>query len=146
MKTISTCLAALLALCLNAQTTFNKACSSTSTDYGYYSIQTSDGGYLFTGLDPSVNLGDMLVIKTDVSGNITWKKSFGTTNDTEEGLCALELNSGEYIIGGYTMPLSTGNPDAYFIKISSAGTLLFSHKFGNSTEYEWIFGITKSGD
>jgi gliding motility-associated-like protein len=80
-------------------------------------LQTSDGGYLFTGNSYSPisgeksenNLGEeqMWTIKTDINGVVLWDKTLLNGGHDEIGL-GLELNDGCYLFGTQTYSPAVG--------------------------------------
>ncbi len=108
-------------------------------------ISTPDGGQLFVGesysddQDASANYGsaDLWVVKTDAQGNIMWEQNYGGA-DTEWGYKAISTADGGYLIASVTLSNNgdvSGNHgahDAWILKISSTGTLLWQHCIGGS--------------
>jgi cysteine-rich repeat protein len=64
-------------------------------------VQTSDGGYVAIGhaAEGSGNQLDMLVIKTDGSGNQEWMTRIGTAGQMDIGIAIAETSSG-FVAGG----------------------------------------------
>ena len=74
--------------------------------------QTHDGGYVFvgttsspdgdvSGLYANEHWGDAWVVKLDNTGNITWQKTIGGT-DQEFGEVLLQTSDGNYLVAGST--------------------------------------------
>ena len=103
--------------------TFNFIPSFISTAYAV--IQVSDG-YIIAGTTgpSSVDL-DVYLFKTDLSGNLLWKKSIGDTV-TDVGSSVIQVSDG-YIIAGTTG--SVGNLEAYLLKTDLSGNLLWEKNF-----------------
>jgi hypothetical protein len=92
------------------------------SDAGNSVQQTTDGGYIVTGVK-AANNGDLYLIKTDASGKAVWEKTFGA-NGSDSG-SAVELTSdGGYVIVGATssVPPEKGGSDVYFLKTDADGT------------------------
>ena len=93
-------------------------------------IQTSEGGYMMVGWifpDDQSNQSDVLLIKTDASGDTLWT-NIVQGEDYEIGYCVRQTTDG-YIVAGQTK--AAGEPyDALLIKINSSGELLWSKTFG----------------
>ena len=101
--------------------------------YGNCVAQTSDGGYIMVGWifpDEQDIQSDVLLIKTDSSGDTIWTKIIGE-EDYEAGFCVRQTADG-YVIVGQTKP--KGSPyDALFIKTDLSGEVIWIKKFGG----EW---------
>ncbi|UPT67357.1 MAG: hypothetical protein M0D57_01290 [Sphingobacteriales bacterium JAD_PAG50586_3] len=92
----------LLKLNSNGTVAWSKAYGAAGTaDFGYAVRQTTDGGYIIAGLTASIGAGarDVLLIKTDATGNVTWSKSFGGASD-DEARSVEQTSDGGYIVGG----------------------------------------------
>jgi len=91
----------------NGNLLWQKNFGGSGDDYGHKAVQTSDGGYIVTGMsgsndgDVSGNHGnnDLWTVKLDSGGNIEWKKCLGGSE--EEGATAIEQTTdGGFIIAG----------------------------------------------
>lgn len=104
-----------------------------SSDASASSIQqTSDGGYVFTGYISNYGAGgdDIYLVKTDSSGNISWTKTFGGSNDDDASSVAI-TNDGGYIISGVTKSFADSTGDVYLIKTDASGNLQWSKAYGS---------------
>jgi hypothetical protein len=123
MRTLKLTIAVLtLSLTSQAQT-FNKVVGASGNQQAEKVINTSDGGMLFIGTCDD-NGDDVLVIKTDVNGNISWQNRYGTAGQ-EGGLCVTQIASGDFIIGGYSAL------DALLLRITSSGSLVDMRTYGD---------------
>jgi hypothetical protein len=97
--------------------------------------QTTDGGFLVTGSTDSYGAGakDILVIKTDSSGNSSWMKVFGGfANDI--ATTAQQTADGGYIIGGGVNSFSfNSTTDFFLIKINAAGVMSWTKGYGGAS-------------
>ncbi|MEL6865928.1 MAG: gliding motility-associated C-terminal domain-containing protein [Bacteroidota bacterium] len=108
--------------------------------------QTRDGGYVMVGYSRSgnnqvnQNAGewDIWVIKTDPLGEIEWDKVLGGSG-SDEANTIRELEDGGYIIAGSSTsddgPLTgvnQGFEDAWVIRLSENGTLVWERNYGGS--------------
>ena len=103
-------------------------------EWGHYVQETNDGGYVVIGdtrLNSSSSIPlDILFVKLDSVGNISWKKKFGSNFYSERGLSGQQTTDGGYIIGGYT---SLNGDDMIMIKTDEQGDSLWSKKFGGNS-------------
>lgn len=114
-------------------------------DVGYSVQQTTDGGYIITGLEATIVDTDVLLIKTDEDGNKLWERNFGKVTDNEEGMSVQQTSDGGYIIAGITVPLFTGNPDAWLIKTDSNGNIEWDKTFGGAN-LDIFFSVQQTTD
>lgn len=105
--------------------------------------------YSHFGTDSIISNGqrDVFVAKYDTLGNYIWVKSFGGTGDDEGTDIAVDdngnvivvgiMNSPEMIIGNDTLSNILGNsPKSMFIKLTNAGTPIWSKQLNAETAYE----------
>ena len=115
---------------------WNQAFNAIGHGVGYSVQQTSDGGYIiaaYTGSPPGAGQSDVLLIKTDSSGNVAWNKTFGGT-DHDYGWWVQQTSDGGYIIAGDTSSYGAGGRDAWLIKTNSSGNLAWNKTFGGSMD------------
>ena len=106
---------------------------------GYSVQQTTDGGYIVTGLRKDVLVPpDVWLIKTDENGEEEWSQTFGGEG-FDVGHSVQQTNDGGYVVTGFTEyfeldisgSIVNSNSDVYLIKTDSEGTL--SSSFNIST-------------
>jgi len=131
---------------------WNKTYGGTADDRGQSIIQTQDGGYAILGSsfsndeDVGENAGqeDYWLVKLDVSGNISWQKSFGYQG-TDSGISVIQTNDNGYLITG-TLDVTASNGegnsgsrqsqhaggDYWVIKLDVSGTIEWSRFYGGN--------------
>jgi hypothetical protein len=82
-------------------------------------IETSDGGYAIAGQVSE----KIALIKTDVTGNLEWFKTYGEANRYHEALSIIQTNDGGYALG------CSSNVDFNFLKTDSIGNIEWSKGF-----------------
>lgn len=107
---------------------------------GYHAIQSADGGYLMVGEIHGFGAGlaDVYVVKTDSNGKLIWSRTYGTS-EADYSEAVLETSDGDFVIVGFTEATNVDLRDAYMLKISDSGTLIWSKTFGG----ESIDALTK---
>lgn len=109
---------------------WNKTYSRTAGhDYGRSMIQTSDGGYAIAGQTDYFGSGDAWLIKTDITGNLVWDKTYDG-NDSDFASSLVQASDEGYALAGQTDFWGSG--DAWLIRTDSGGSELWNETFGGS--------------
>jgi len=106
-----------------------------TADYGWYVIQTNDGGFLAAGATSSYGDGSYngYLVKTNSAGVVQWTKVFGGSgSDYFNGMS--KTRDGGFIITGATSTNSFGSSDLWLLKFDSNGDTLWTKQFGKPTE------------
>src|SRR6202008_91915 len=171
VKNINVKLICLLILCVFvsfAQPTIQwQKCYGGSVAEGAYStIPTSDGGYITIGDSRSVDLDitgphgvnptlDIWILKTDILGNMQWKKCFGGSYyDVAPSI--IQTADGGYIFAGTTSstdgdPIGqhgpvASTPDAWVVKLDASGNIQWQRCLGGSgSDYGRMVRQTSDG-
>ena len=124
-----------------------KTFGGTEWDVGYSVQETTDGGYIVTGLTSSFgNWSDLYLIKTDGSGNEQWFKIFGGTY-LDIGESVQQTNDGGYIITGATSSFGNGSEEVLLFKTDGNGDSLWTKTFGGSDmDEDWGNSVKQTND
>jgi len=106
----------------------------TNDDSAYSIQQTSDGGYIVTGVTESYTLGseDIAIYKLDSNGNKAWFKHYGGTQP-DWGYSIQQTSAGDYIVAGRTESFTNGNYDFAIYKLDSSGNKVWFKHYGGSS-------------
>jgi len=117
--------------------------------FGRYFIETSDGGFLFTGAYVDVGWlnSEVFILKTDSLGNLEWMNNFGGPM-YDDAFSSIETTDKGFLTLGLTRSFGFGNSsnrDDLLVKWDSLGNYQWHKTFGSSDE-EIGVGITKCFD
>lgn len=120
-------------------------------------ITTTDGGFIGIGHTSSNNGdvsgnhgdGDAWVVKTDAEGNLQWQKCYGGSRD-DYGLVIVADPSGYTFSGAESsrdgsFENNFGDYDAWIVKISSTGNIVWQKNYGGS-RFDEAGGLTRNDD
>lgn len=128
-------------------TLWTRTIGGIGTELFYRVKQTTDGGYIAVGYSQSFGhvAGDVLLVKADASGGVTWSKVFGAgTANGEKGSDVIQTNDGGYAIAGIYNATSSVS-DILVIKTDANGNLQWNQRFDNGNT-DWGTGIDQSMD
>lgn len=139
MKEVVSLLKAGVILCLfystlyaQPDTLWTKTYGSTGWDYGWCVQQTSDNGYIITGMtDPLISDYDIHLIKTDEDGDTLWTRTYDKST-WDEGWVVRQTADNGYAIVGQTGLYGTSSRDLYIIKTDEYGDTLWTRTYGGT--------------
>ena len=111
-----------------------KSYGGSSDDGSFFSVvqQTTDGGYIMAGDTTSFGAGssDILVIKIDATGSITWQKTYG--GGLFDGVSFMQqTNDGGYIVAGNTVSFGLASMNnIWVLKLNPVGSIIWQKAYG----------------
>lgn len=102
-----------------------------SSERFYEGIKDRNGDIIMVGYYNMGSNYDVLVIKTDVQGNVKWYKIIGDTYTDEIALSVTQDVYGNYLIVGFTRDISETN--IYIVRLSEEGELQWVRTIGGIT-------------
>jgi len=130
---------------INGDTIWTKTFGGAADDYGYSVQQTTDGGYIITGVTYSFGIGngDVYLIKTDSTGDSLWTRTYGTS-ENDVGYAVRQTVDGGYIIGGAGYWILLGY-DFYFIKTDENGYVIWD-QYNGSLNDDFAHSVQQTHD
>ncbi len=101
----------------------------TQNDFGRSVQQTTDGGYIITG----VGFNDVIIVKTNSNGDQIWVKNYGTQIYGDLGESIQQTIDGGYIICGFTVDVINQDRNIYLIKTDPQGDTIWTKTYGSSS-------------
>jgi hypothetical protein len=123
-----------------------KTFGGSNTDVGRSVQQTSDGGYIVSGITSSYGAGDkdIWLIKADSSGNRDWDVTFGGS-EYDRAFSVQQTNDGGYVIAGETSSYGAGGVDIWLIKADSSGNKEWDKTFGKEND-DGAYSVQQTSD
>ncbi|MFT5780605.1 MAG: hypothetical protein ACI837_003568, partial [Crocinitomicaceae bacterium] len=130
---------------VNGSLLWSRSYGGTSFDGANSLIQTTDNGFALAGYIESAGAGfwDILLLKTDSLGQLSWSKAYGTAN-FDYGQDLLQTLDSGYLISGYSDGFYTGDNDIYIIKTDSIGLSSCQTMNGNLVQADPVTIVTTS--
>jgi hypothetical protein len=99
---------------------------------------TADGGYIITGeVGVPCMTTDIVVIRTDNSGNQQWSVQYGYGHNYDEAECIVEMPDHSFLIAGTsTMDYQPYLKYMHMRLFSAAGDSLWSHEYYETSRYD----------
>ncbi len=118
----------------NGDTLWTRNFGGTYFRWGYDVCQTSDHGYIVVGnnYNTSGSSSDLILIKTDSTGNLLWSKTYGGTSF--DAASSIKLTTDGGIIAGYTNSFGVYGSDVLLMKTDINGNVVFAKTFGTGSE------------
>ena len=143
---------------LYGDTMWTKTYGGTGTEWISQILESSDGGYLFTGPTTS-NDGDVWgnhgdydywLVKTDLYGDTLWTKTYGGT-DSDNPNSVIETSDGGYLLAGYAtsndgdVSGNHGDWDCWLVKTDINGDTIWTKTYGGMWE-ELAYDVIETSD
>ena len=102
-------------------------------DEGAFVTETSDGGFVVTGLTSTLGAGggDLFLAKFDSSGNFLWARTLGGSSQ-DWGVEVIQASHGGLVVTGWSHSFGAGGDDLLLAKFDSSGTHLWTRTLGGA--------------
>jgi hypothetical protein len=138
----------VLKLDVTGNVTWQKTYGGQYSDEARSIQQTSGGGYIVAGETGSFGAGleNFWVLKLDVTGNVTWQKTYGG-DILDEARSIQQTSEGGYIVAGWTLSFGAGDYDFWVLKLYSNGNVTWQKTYGGGgVDIAMSIQQTSSGD
>ncbi len=116
---------------------WHQTIGESNVEAGMSVVEAADSGIVAVGYTNSEGAGgyDVWLVKTDLNGNVLWKKTYGGP-DWDFGNWIANTADGGYIVTGSTQSYGAGNKDIYLIRLNANGDSLWTRTYGGADEDE----------
>ncbi len=140
------------------QVIWNQTYGGPDHDGGFCVKQTTDGGYIITGLKGwsfgGTDNPDLWLIKTDIDGHVEWTQTYGGP-EWDSGKCVEQTTEGGYIVIGVTGSSGdvetesndASDQDVWLMKTDATGQVVWNQTYGGP-DYDlgsWVEQIVDGG-
>src|SRR4030042_1157824 len=110
---------------------WQRAYGGMNVETGYSAQQTLDGGDIVVGGTGSFGAGnsDVVVLKLDTNGTISWQKTYGGTN-FDYAYSVIQTVDGGYIVAAATQSFGAGSMDCWVLKLDATGNVTWQKTYG----------------
>lgn len=146
MKYLITVAALLCFFGLQAQFIGQKLIGGSQVDHFTDVQETSAGDFIAVGNTGSIGAGnaDFWIVRLDPNLDTIWTFVIGGAQN-DGALSVVETVTGDFVVAGYTESFGSGGRDAYIVKLSSTGSLLWTKVFGYS-QSDLVYDIIETSD
>ncbi|NPA48128.1 MAG: CGP-CTERM sorting domain-containing protein [Thermococci archaeon] len=131
----------VLKLSPNGSIIWQKAYGGLYTDIASGVVTAPNGDVIVAGTTTSFGcLGeDVWVFKLSPNGSVIWSKLYGESNADEANGIVLTPNK-ELVVAGVTSSLGVGNYDAWMLKLTMNGSIIWQRVYGGK-RLDWINSV-----
>ena len=119
--------------------------------YANDAFETQDGGFLVVGSAVGIGKGfygsdhhHLMLLKLYSNGKQEWLKTYGGIR-IEDGYAGVQLDDGNYLVGGRGTISSYGGITMWAMKINTDGSIIWQKTYGKNSSSE-IYDIKKTND
>jgi hypothetical protein len=112
----------------NRNLIWTKTYGDSSAERAYALQQTTEGGFIFSGMTSSMGAGffDFYLVKTDSNGDTIWTRTFGGTHQ-EQAYDVKQTADGGYVLAGYSYSYHVAQADFWVVKTDGNGLVPIQH-------------------
>jgi hypothetical protein len=135
-----------LSLAAGAQSSWSNYYAGASEEAFSNVLPMADGGYLACGWTLSSGAGgyDGWLVRTGPAGDVIWQRAYGGPQGESISEVIL-LEDGGFLAVGYTSSYGAGDDDAWVLRLTSTGSIVWQKTFGGPDE-DWAGRAESAGD
>lgn len=125
----------------NGKKLWEKVYPINGNDYVLGLIHTSDNQLLISGYTGTAGAYDILLLKVQLDGTITWAKKYDLGGSNDYGRGVIEDGNGDYVVAFRTNKADS-KYDVGLLKVNNSGGVIWAEYFPNNAVLEWTWGLT----
>jgi outer membrane protein assembly factor BamB len=104
----------------------------------------SGGLYLVTSVSDPMHIGALAIVKTDSAGRVAWTRSYSTLSESlpYASEAVVDGHGNLYVAGVTNLPGAGGWTEAFVVKLSARGDLLWERTWGRAVEASMAVALT----
>jgi len=124
---------------------WNKKIGPATWKWGFSTIELKNGDLLTCGKHTILGFDQILLVKTDMLGNVIWERTLGDSKISEEAYSIKQNTDGTFTITGLTTGTNNSQIDAILFKVDQEGGLLWYKRFG-SPRWDYGYNLIKDAN
>ena len=110
---------------------WQNAYGGSRANYALSIAKTSDDGFVVAGWTSSFGAGgeDAWLLRLDKTGGVIWQKAYGGTGE-DVATSVGQTFDGGFIVAGFTNSSGAGGQDAWVVKLTSTGNIVWQKTYG----------------
>ena len=129
----------------NGSVAWSRTYSNGTNDRAASIVELKFGGYAILGTTDAGGTVDLLLIKTDASGNEQWRHTYGIPGIEEKAGRVIQTSDGSFVLVGSSGP-NTSDWDVYLVKTNDQGAQTWAQRLGASGVNEYGYSVLQNTD
>jgi uncharacterized delta-60 repeat protein len=115
----------------SGDTVWTKTFGGAHYDEGAFTIENTDGSFMFVVRDSSAGFGDVdiRIVKTTGTGSVIWDRNYGG-DKKDTGKMIQKTSDGNFIVAGHSRSFGWQTPNMWLLKLNQSGDTIWTRNYG----------------